>query len=116
MPFLKFKNQLFLYQGGFDNSALPSNISVMLVLLNLCIDDAIQNGIKKIHLLSGLTKFKSTFTKKNLKTKKIVIGKGYKIYIYVLHLKFKAAIKRCAKFIIPSKKWNDLKKNFKGVY
>ena len=88
----------------------------MLVLLNLCIDDAIQNGIKRIHLLSGFTKFKSAFTKKYLTTEKIIIGKDYKFYVYVFYLKMITILKSFAKCIIPIKKWNDLKKKFKGVY
>ncbi len=113
--FFEFHNELYLYQGGFDNSELPSNISLMHTLFNSCARDAIDRNIPVIHFLDGDTGFKRTFTREKIITQRIIIGNrlNQQLYVNIMFLKFK--IQNVLKRMIPELAWQQLKRIFKGI-
>lgn len=113
--FFEFQNELYLYQGGFDNSELPSNISLMHTLFNASVQDAIVRNIPVIHLLDGDTEFKRTFTKEKIITKRVIIGHwlNQQIYVKTMNLTFK--IRTVLKQMMPEFVWRRLKRIFKRI-
>jgi len=113
--FFKYKNVYFLYQGGFDNNAIPSHVSVMTVLLDLCIQDAIQRDVKTLHLLSGQTQFKEAFANFSATSIRLILGRSYKFYLYIFFSSFTKISNELIKNMMPANYWNLLKKRFKGI-
>jgi len=106
---LTYKNQLFFYQGGFESNLVPKNISIMLVLLDFCIQDAIAQGIYKIHLLRGESNFKNQFTATHARTVSIVLGRNVKYFFYLYSHKIKLYFINRAKKMVSQRSWNLLK-------
>ena len=107
--FFHYKNNLFLYQGGFDNNVLPKNISIMTTLLSYCINDAINAGIDEIHFLRGETEFKKQFTDNNIVTETIICGSSIKFYFYISLMKLRTVLGKIIKSILSKKYRNYLK-------
>ncbi|MBD3287654.1 GNAT family N-acetyltransferase, partial [candidate division KSB1 bacterium] len=113
--FFEFKNELYLYQGGFDNSRLPSNISLMLALFDMSVQDAIDRGVRKIHFLDGDTDFKRAFTQKKILTKQLVIGNRLILNLYLTVNCFKSKSRQSLKQIVPISVWQRLKRLLKRI-
>ncbi len=67
-----WKHQWYFYQAGFNNHGLPSHLSVVLVLLNRVIRDAIGESATTIHLLDGKTPFKQRLANAEVITETVV--------------------------------------------
>ena len=113
--FFEFQEELYLYQGGFDNSELPPNISLMHTLFNSCVRDAIDRNIRIVHLLEGDSGFKRTFTQDKIITKRVVIGNrlDHQLYVNTMFLKFK--IRNTLKRMMPEFAWQQIKRNLKRI-